>query len=97
MKIRFTDRFRKAQNALANSVGDELVLLEVSSGTYFGLDPVGRRAWELTADGATLQQVFDAMLGEFEVDDATLERDLLLLFERLVESKLLMRENSGQE
>ena len=88
-RVLMTDSFEKLPDALANKVGDELVFLEVKSGTYFGLDAVGRRAWELAAEGATLGEIHATMLGEYEVEETTLERDLLALFDDLVGRGLL--------
>ena len=37
-------------------VGDETVILDLASGTYFGLDPVGARIWALMGEGKTLAE-----------------------------------------
>ena len=34
-------------------LGDETVILDLASGTYYGLDPVGARIWQLMAEGQT--------------------------------------------
>ena len=65
------------------------VLLDLASGTYFGLDPVGTRLWELATEGKTLGDIQARMLDEFEVEAAVLRRDLQALLERLVASGLI--------
>src|SRR5262245_45288347 len=61
------------------AVDGEMVLLDLETGTYFGLDQVGARVWTLLADGGRLGDVLSALHAEYEVDAATLERDLLAL------------------
>ena len=57
----------------------EMVLLDLGTGTYFGLDDVGARVWTLIGDRAGLGAVFETLLTEYEVAPAVLEHDLLAL------------------
>jgi hypothetical protein len=61
----------------------EAVLLDLASGTYFGLNVVGSRVWELLSAGKSLGEVRAALLDEFEVDAGVLEQDLRELLEML--------------
>jgi hypothetical protein len=36
---------------MARTVGDETVILDLANGTYYGLDPVGARMWQLMSEG----------------------------------------------
>lgn len=64
---------------MARTVGDETVILDLASGTYFGLDPVGARIWQLMADGQTLGAICETLLNEYEVTRDALEGDILRL------------------
>ena len=82
-------RLKIPEQVVTRQVGDETVLLNLESGTYFGLDPVGSRFLELLeADGA-LAAVIARMLEEFEVTEAQLEADLLRLADEMRASGLL--------
>lgn len=74
---------------MARAVARETVILDLASGTYFGLDPVGARVWTLIGEGKRLRDVCDVMMDEFDVARATLENDVLKLAGELVEKKLL--------
>lgn len=74
---------------MSRQVGDENVILDLESGTYFGLDPVGARIWQLIAEGRSLEEVCDAMMAEFDVSRSDIERDTAQLVEQLVTSGLL--------
>jgi hypothetical protein len=67
---------RPRAGVLAREIGGEMVLLDVEAGIYFGLNEVGTRIWSLLAEGATLGEVEERLLGELEVDRETLETDL---------------------
>jgi hypothetical protein len=67
----------------------EAVILNLDTGIYFGLDPIGTRIWQLIREHAALQRVFDAMCIEYDAEVATLEHDLLQLANELCAKGLL--------
>lgn len=68
---------------MARTVGEETVILDLATGTYFGLDPVGARMWQLMSEGKTLAEICDTMLDEYEVSREELERDTVRLAQDL--------------
>jgi hypothetical protein len=63
-------------DVMSRQVADETVLLDLASGHYYGLDPVGTRIWHLLADGKTPQETRDALVSEYEVAPEQLEADI---------------------
>lgn len=73
-------------------MGSEYVLLHLESGTYFGLDRIGARFWEMLQQRAsTIAVIRDQLLGEYDVTEARLEEDLLALASELLEHNLIAR------
>lgn len=70
-------------------VGQDAFLLNARTNKYFALQEVGTRLWELLKDGQTLRESYQAILGEYEVDPAQLEQDLLELLDHLLENDLV--------
>jgi hypothetical protein len=70
-------------DVMARQVGDEVVLLHLTSGNYYGLDPVGARAWHFLVEGLTPAEVCDRLLQEYEVPRQQLEEDISRLIDDL--------------
>lgn len=87
--MNLTDKVTIPAQVMARQVGAETVILDLASGTYFGLDPVGARIWELMGEGNTLEQVCDAMQAEYEVARADIEHDVFALVEKLKAQQLI--------
>ncbi len=87
--MNLTDKVTIPTQVMARQVGDETVILDLASGTYYGLDPVGARIWQLMAEGQTLAQVRDVILAEYEVTRENLEHDVLALVQTLLERQLV--------
>ncbi len=80
---------RIKDDVIFNDLHGEVVLLNLKTGIYFGLDPVGTRAWQLIQDHGRLGPVRDAMLKEYEVSAERLWADLQDLVSRLADNELV--------
>lgn len=89
-RMKLSEKMRVPEDVLAKVVGDETVMLDLANGTYFGLDPVGTRVWELLGDGKTLAEVCAIMMNEFDVSRQVLENDVLRLAEDLASRGLIV-------
>ena len=78
-----------SSEVLSQEVDGETVILDLESESYFGLDEVGTRIWQLLNEGSNLQTVFDILLGEYDVDEKQLEKDIKDHVARLVEAGLI--------
>jgi hypothetical protein len=79
MKISLSDSMAIPDKVVFRELGGEAVLLNLETSTYFGLDPVGTRAWQLLVEHGSVAQVMEVMLGEYDIERERLERDLLEL------------------
>ena len=78
-----------SSEVLDQEVDEEAVLLDMKSESYFGLDEVGTRIWQLLKETGDLQTIFDTMLEEYDVDEKQLKKDLLDHVAQLVEAGLV--------
>ena len=89
MSIPLSSNISISSEVLAQEVEDETVLLDLQSESYFGLDEVGTRIWQLLQEHKQLQKVFDILLEEYDVDAKQLENDLKDLIEKLLHEELI--------
>ena len=62
-----------AETVFAQEVDGEMVLLDMESENYFGLDEVGTAIWQAMQEKETLKEVFDLLLAQYEVEAEVLE------------------------
>jgi Coenzyme PQQ synthesis protein D (PqqD) len=87
-RITLEHTFVLSKDAVFRDLDGEAVILDLAAGTYFGLNAVGTRMWQLLERHGRLQEVHDALREEYDVAPDLLERDLLGLVARLVEARL---------
>ena len=78
-----------AETVFAQEVDGEMVLLDMESENYFGLDEVGTSIWQAMQEKETLKEVLDLLLEQYEVEEEMLENDLSDFVGKLVESGLV--------
>lgn len=82
-KISFSDA------VFAQEVDGEMVLLDMNSENYFGLDEVGCAIWQAMQEHKVLQGVYDAMLESYDVEPDRLGSDLIVFAEQLRDAGLI--------
>jgi len=78
-----------ARDQVACDVAEEVVVLNLASGVYYGLNPVGARVWSLIQQPRTFAELRDQLLQEYEVESASLEADLRALLTELADQRLI--------
>jgi hypothetical protein len=85
----FEGRAVKPRDVLVRTLGEEAVLLNLASESYFGLDPVGTRMWEALLASASVERAFEALLAEYDVPAEQLRGDLAAFMQALRDAGLL--------
>ena len=81
-----------APDLLVQRMDDEIVMLSMEKDRYFGLNDVGARMWELLAEDGDVNAALSTLLVEYDVDAATLRRDLASLIAQCQEQGLVTAE-----
>jgi len=79
------------------NLAGEAAILNIKSGVYYGLDPVGARIWSLVQDPRTVEDVRSAIIDEYDVEPERCERDLMGLLEKLLAEGLIEVKDSRAE
>ena len=94
MTVSLDERVVAAPRVLCKDLGGELILLDLETETYFGLNAAGARLWNLLTTAPTIRDAFAVMLAEYEVAPAELEHDMGALIDDLVRLGLLRTGNA---
>jgi len=83
-KVKFPD------TVFAQEVDGEMVLLDMNTENYFGLDEVGTSIWQAIEENeGELQKVFRALLDQYDVEEDVLRKDLSVFVDKLEKSGLV--------
>ena len=79
-----------AKDQVTADLGGEIIILDLGSGEYFGLNEVGSKIWELITEPRAVAEVRDELVAAYpDVDPAQCEEDLLALLNEMHEASLI--------
>ena len=87
--IDLSKRLRILDGVIFRPLDDGAVLLNLISKNYYSLNEIGADMWRILAQGASIEQAFDGLLAEYEVEPGVLRADLQRLVEELLEQGLV--------
>jgi len=87
--VPFSSSVVAAEGQVFSDLGDEVAILDLKGGTYYGLNAVGARIWSLIQEPRTVQEIYDILISEYEVEPRRCEHDLVMLLEDLAEHELI--------
>jgi len=76
------------ENVYCN-IEDEIVILDLGEGIYYGLNPVGARIWDLIQKPKKVSDILEILLDEYDVEEEECKSDLIELLEQLSLKKLI--------
>ena len=73
----------------SETIGAEAAVVDMDSGTYYGVQGAGVLIWEALREPVALSDVHTLLMRHFEIDAGTCERELLSFIEDLVRARLV--------
>ena len=89
MTVNFNEKLHFPDTVFAQEVDGEMVLLDMASENYFGLDAVGSDIWQLLQEGKTLQETNDTLIEMYDVPPEQLKKDIVEFVQKLVDAGLV--------
>jgi hypothetical protein len=80
---------KRSDTAMARRVDDDVVILDITSGQFFGINDVGALVWDLLEQDTTRNALVDAVTAEFDVDAAQAGDDIDALIAQLSNAGLV--------
>lgn len=88
-------RVRISGDVVFRELEGEMVLLNLRTGVYFGLDPVATTIWRLLEARRTVGEIVEALVREYDATPAQIEEDVRRLVAALGENALLEPDDSA--
>jgi hypothetical protein len=84
-------KFVIAPHVFVRELDEQLVLLDLDGGEYFGIDAVGALVWRQLEASGSVEDALTAVRREFEVDEERAREDVLAFVAELEARKIVTR------
>jgi hypothetical protein len=81
---------KRNEDLLSVDMDGETVMMDINSGNYFGINPVGSHIWDLLEETCTVQTILDGVQESFEINaEDNVQEDIINFLTGLLEQKLI--------
>jgi hypothetical protein len=87
------ERFVQNKSVIQSQIGDEIVMLDVDSGFYFGLNSVGSIIWSYLKEPISHQELIEKLTAKYEVDKGTCGKETEDFLNQLLEKNIVRKES----
>lgn len=88
-RVRTDSRIERVDGVLSTPVDDDIVLLAPILEGYVGLNPIGRRVWELLREPRTVEELCRLLSAEYDASEPEIFEDLVPFLESLEDEQLI--------
>lgn len=78
-----------AGEQISSDIGNEVVILNLANGVYYGLNEIGAFIWQHLQESLEVNDVCELLLAEYDVSREECERDVLALVQHLSDEGLI--------
>lgn len=81
---------RRNDGLLVSELGKEIVMMDVESGNYIGLNETGKAIWELVAQPIQVESLIQELLKRYSISYEECSNDTLEYLNKMNEQKILV-------
>jgi hypothetical protein len=84
-----TTLIHRTNTVLTAAVGKEIVMMDIDSGRYLGLDDIGSVIWQRLETPCTFGALVDGLVAEYDADRAVIAEDVRKLLADMAAHKVV--------
>ncbi len=78
-----------SKNQTFTVLDNETVIVNLAAGTYYSLDAIGTRVWDLIQKPSSIADIYAALVQEYQVEESQCRDDVYALLDTLAAEGLL--------
>lgn len=82
-------KFTQNRKIIHSKIGDEVVMMDMDSGFYFGLNTIGSAIWDKLASPITAHELVEVLINEYSVERIVCESDTHEFLNQLLERGII--------
>ena len=82
-------KYVRTQENIASKIKDEIVMVNVSQGNYYALNPVASSIWDIIETPHSVIEICDKVLIEYDIDEETCNKEVSSFLDQLMKYKVI--------
>ena len=85
------EKYSRNKQVIDGELDNNQVMMHIEKGKYFGLNPVGKRIWELIEQPKSFQEITSILLSEFEVTEVQCVQEAQAFLDKAVKYDIVIK------
>ncbi|MFN8579069.1 MAG: lasso peptide biosynthesis PqqD family chaperone [Candidatus Sericytochromatia bacterium] len=90
--ISLSSNIIKNDSLVASELDDGLVMMSLENSSYYGLDPIGKRVWEILEEKTSVENLISKLIEEYDISKDECQKDILELLNSFAKENLIIVE-----
>ena len=79
----------RSDDFITSTVDNDLVMMSLDKGIYYGLDAIGSQIWEHIAEPISINALCQKLTDQYEVDSAQCQEDVLAFLNEMLNENMI--------
>ncbi|MEA1877569.1 MAG: PqqD family protein [Bacteroidota bacterium] len=85
------DRYERNHQIIDGELDDQQVMMHIDKGMYYGLNPIGKRIWDMLEKPKSFEEMTQTLLQEFEVSEQQCKKEVQEFLDDAIEKDILKK------
>jgi hypothetical protein len=85
------EKYSRSSEIIDGSLDNNQVMMDLDNGKYYGLNPVGKRIWELIEQPKTLDEITERLLSEYDLSAEQCKQEVQVFMEKAVKYGIITK------
>ena len=83
------NKYIQNKKVIQSKIGDEVVMLDMDTGFYFGLNSVASKIWGKLEKEVSFEEIISDLLNEYKIDKLTCENETKFFLDQLLDKNII--------
>ncbi len=85
------EKYRRNDQIIDGELDNNQVMMHIEKGKYYGLNPVGKRIWDILDSPKSLNEITAVLLSEFDVTESQCIKEAQIFLDKAVQSDIIKK------
>jgi hypothetical protein len=88
-KITNSTLFKRSPELVFTDLDGETIMMSLENNSYYGLNPVATRIWELLSEPKSLENIVDELTSEYDITPEQCKNEVIVFLEEMINKKTI--------
>ena len=93
MELKINQTLERNPEIINSKIDDEVVMMSIEDGKYYGLDNTGSQIWNILESPQTISHIITQLMDSFDVSEDQCLKDCIPFIEDMLDKNILLLKN----